>query len=271
LIQDTRQKIAEIRKLIAQLDQPVRQVMIETRLVEATESFSRNLGAKFGVQSSTTRDDIQVNQSSTIGADGLLTADGLNVSLPAAIIGASSPASIGITLARIGTGNLLSLELSALESEGLGKIISSPRLITANQKKASIEQGEERVFTTTVLGAGSVVTKRATLKLEVTPQITPDDRVLLDVIITKDNFVDPVLGLLNIKEIKTQVLLDNGETIVIGGVYERDKADDVTKVPWFGDVPVLGWLFKQKSVTDSKTELLIFLTPKILSEELTLS
>jgi type IV pilus assembly protein PilQ len=243
----------------------------DTRLVEATESFSRNLGVKFGVQSSNTSSDVQVNQASTIGADGLLTADGLNVNLPAAILGTSSPASIGITLARIGTGNLLSLELSALESEGMGKIISSPRLITANQKKASIEQGEERVFTTTVLGAGSVVTKRATLKLEVTPQITPDDRVLLDVIITKDNFVDPVLGLLNIKEIKTQVLLDNGETVVIGGVYERDNQDDVTKVPWLGDVPVLGWLFKSKSVSDSKTELLIFLTPKILSEELTLS
>ena len=112
---------------------------------------------------------------------------------------------------------------------------------------------------------------RATLKLEVTPQITPDDRVLLDVVITKDNFVDPVLGLLNIKEIKTQVLLDNGETVVIGGVYERDNQDDVTKVPWFGDVPVLGWLFKNKSVSDAKTELLIFLTPKILAEELTLS
>ena len=122
-----------------------------------------------------------------------------------------------------------------------------------------------------MLGAGSVVTKRATLKLEVTPQITPDDRVLLDVTITKDNFVDPVLGLLNIKEIKTQVLLDNGETVVIGGVYERENQDDVTKVPWFGDVPVLGWLFKNKSVADNKTELLIFLTPKILSEELTLS
>ncbi len=271
LIQDTPQKIAEVRKLIAQLDQPVRQVMIETRLVEATENFSRNLGVKFGVQSSSTRSDIQVDQRSTLGADGLLSADGLNVNLPAAILGTSTPASLGITLARIGTGNLLSLELSALESEGLGKIISSPRLITANQKKASIEQGEERVFTTTVLGAGSVVTKRATLKLEVTPQITPDDRVLLDVIITKDNFVDPVLGLLNIKEIKTQVLLDNGETVVIGGVYERDNQDDVTKVPWFGDVPVLGWLFKNKAVSDAKTELLIFLTPKILAEELTLS
>ncbi len=271
LIQDTRQKIAEVRKLIAQLDQPVRQVMIETRLVEATESFSRNLGFKFGVQSSATTSNYQVTQRSTVDPTGFLSADGLNVNLPADLIGTANPATIGLTLARIGTGNLLSLELSALQAEGQGKIISSPRLITANQKKASIEQGEERVFTTTVLGAGSVVTKKAALKLEVTPQITPDDRVLMDVIITKDNFTDPVIGLLNIKEIRTQVLLDNGETVVIGGIYERDNNQQINKVPGLGDIPVLGWMFKNKSKSDQKTELLIFLTPRILSEELTLS
>lgn len=271
LIQDTAGKIREVRKLIAQLDQPVRQVMIEARLVEATESFSRNLGVKFGVQSDNTSSDYTVTQRSTLDTTGLLTVDGLNVNLPSAPIGASSPGSIALTIAKLGTGSLLSLELSALEQEGLGKIISSPRLITANQKKAKIEQGEERVFTTSVLGVGSVVTKKATLKLEVTPQITPDDRVLLDIVITKDNFADATLGLLNIKEIQTQVLLDNGETVVIGGIYERDKRDDVTKVPWFGDIPVLGWLFKNKSLRDTKTELLIFLTPRILSEELTLT
>ncbi|MFQ6021478.1 MAG: type IV pilus secretin PilQ [Acidiferrobacterales bacterium] len=271
LIQDTPQKIREVRKLIAQLDQPVRQVMIETRLVEATESFSRNLGAKFGVQSAETTSDFRIEQRSTLGADGLLTNEGLNVNLPANNIGNNVASSVGLVIARLGTGNLLSLELSALEQEGLGKIISSPRLITANQKKALIEQGEERVFTTNVLGVGSVVTKRATLKLEVTPQITPDDRVLLDVVITKDNFVDAELGLLNIKQIETQVLLDNGETVVIGGVYERDKNDTINKVPFLGDIPLLGWLFKNKAVRDSKTELLIFLTPKILSEALTLT
>jgi type IV pilus assembly protein PilQ len=271
LIQDTPQKIREIRKLIVQLDQPVRQVMIETRLVEATESFSRNLGAKFGVQSTNTSSNYQTNQAATLDSTGLLTVDGLNVNLPASVIGTNNPASVALTIAKLGTGGLLSLELSALEQEGLGKIISSPRLITANQKKALIEQGEERVFTTTVLGAGSVVTKRATLKLEVTPQITPDDRVLLDVLITKDNFADATLGLLNIKQITTQVLLDNGETVVIGGVYERDQNDTINKVPFFGDIPLLGWLFKQKAVRDNKTELLIFLTPKILAEDLTLS
>ncbi|MFQ5993526.1 MAG: type IV pilus secretin PilQ [Acidiferrobacterales bacterium] len=271
LIQDTPGKIAEVRKLIAQLDQPVRQVMIETRLVEATESFSRNLGVKFGVRSQNTTNDFQVTQRSTLDTTGLLTTDGLNVNLPAAGLGAASAGSIALTIAKLGSGGLLSLELSALEQEGLGKIISSPRLITANQQKASIEQGEERVFTTTVLGVGSVVTKRATLSLEVTPQITPDDRVLMDVVVTKDNFADAALGLLNIKELRTQVLLDNGETVVIGGIYEREQQDDVTKIPWFGDIPVLGWLFKNKALRDEKTELLIFLTPRILAEDLTLT
>jgi len=126
------------------------------------------------------------------------------------------------------------------------------------------------VFTTSVLGVGAVVTKKATLKLEVTPQITPDDRVNLDVDITKDNFADSVQGLLNVKQIQTSVLLDNGETVVIGGVYEQDKNTTVSKVPFFGDLPLLGWLFKTKSVRDNKTELLIFLTPRIVSENLSL-
>ena len=130
----------------------------------------------------------------------------------------------------------------------------------------AIEQGQELVFTTTVLGVGSTVTKKATLKLDVTPQITPDDRVILDVIVTKDNFTNPEIGLLNVKQITTQVLLDNGETVVIGGIYELNENDTVTKVPFFGDLPLLGWLFKAKEVTDTKTELLIFLTPRILSE-----
>jgi type IV pilus assembly protein PilQ len=284
LIQDTAGKIREVRKLIAKLDQPVRQVMIETRLVEATDNFSKSLGVRFGVKdanlvksSSNTFDSNAIsgtiNDSASIVAGGGIVADtaGLNVNLPSAGIGNASAASIGFTLAKLGAqGNLLNLELSALEQEGLGKIISSPRLITANQKTAKIEQGQERVFTTNVLGVGSVVTKRATLSLEVTPQITPDDRVILDVHITKDNFADAEQGLLNVKDISTQVLLDNGETIVIGGVYEQDKNKTVTKVPFLGDLPLLGWLFKSKVTQDNKTELLIFITPKIMSETLTL-
>jgi type IV pilus assembly protein PilQ len=191
---------------------------------------------------------------------------GLNVNLPAQTLNSKAPGVFSLTLFR--GANILDLELSALEQEGKGKIISSPRVITATQKKAKIEQGQERVFTTSVLGAGSVVTKKATLKLEVTPQITPDERVNLDVVISKDNFVDAVTGLLNVKEITTQVLLDNGETVVIGGIFEQDRNDSITQVPFFGDIPLLGWLFKTKDVRDNKTELLVFLTPRILSDKL---
>lgn len=280
LIQDTAGKIREVRKLISQLDQPVRQVMIESRLVEATDNFSKSLGSRFGVKYSDTSPSGRsgagsgnISDSSSIVSAGTMTsnANGLNVNLPSGGIGDSVAGSIGLTFAKLGSnGALLNLELSALEQEGQGKIISSPRVITANQKLARIEQGQERVFTTNVLGVGSVVTKKATLKLEVTPQITPDDRVNLDVDITKDNFVDAVVGTLNVKEIKTQVLLDNGETVVIGGIYEQDKNNTTTKVPFFGDIPLLGWLFKSKEAKDNKTELLIFLTPRILSDNLSL-
>jgi type IV pilus assembly protein PilQ len=281
LIQDTPGKIREVRKLIAKLDQPVRQVLIETRLVEATDNFARSLGVRFGAKranvananrpdaaiSGNIEDTTSIITAGTLGAD----TNGLNVNLASAGIGGTAAASVGFTLATLGdAGKLLNLELSALEQEGNGKIISSPRVITANQKKATIEQGQERVFTTSVLGVGSVVTKRATLKLEVTPQITPDDRVNLDVDITKDNFADAVQGLLNVKEVKTSVLLDNGETVVIGGIYEQDKNTTVSKVPFFGDLPLLGWLFKAKDIHDNKTELLIFLTPRIVSQNLTL-
>ena len=282
LIQDTPGKIREVRNLIAKLDQPVRQVLIETRLVEATDNFARSLGVRFGVKKASvgnpagTRDKAvsgNIEDTTSIITAGTLGADtnGLNVNLASSGVGGNTAASIGFTLAKLGSaGDLLNLELSALEQEGTGKIISSPRVITANQKKAKIEQGQERVFTTSVLGVGSVVTKKATLKLEVTPQITPDDRVNLDVDITKDNFADSVQGLLNVKQIQTNVLLDNGETVVIGGIYEQDKNTTVAKVPFFGDLPLLGWLFKTKTVQDNKTELLIFLTPRIVSENLTL-
>jgi type IV pilus assembly protein PilQ len=280
LIQDTAGKIREIRKLIAQLDQPVRQVLIEARIVEATDNFSRNLGSRFGVKKADLGNPANqhnnavsgsIADSASIVSAGTLTAGsgGLNVNLAAAGVGDFVAGSIGVTLAKLGAqGDLLNLELTALEQEGNGKIISSPRVITANQKKAKIEQGQERVFTTNVLGVGSVVTKRATLKLEVTPQITPDDRVNLDVNVTKDNFTDAVTGILNVKDVKTQVLLDNGETVVIGGIYEQDKQDTYTKVPFFGDIPLIGWLFKNKAGQDNKTELLVFLTPRILSEKL---
>ncbi len=275
LVQDTPAKIREVRKLIAQLDQPIRQVMIESRLVEATDNFSRSLGARLGhktdqgsgVGNTRTITTGQLEQGVNVfnGSTFEVTPGGLNVNLPSPGIGTSGAGVISILLTR--GSKVLDLELSALEQEGKGKIVSSPRIITANQKKATIEQGQERVFTTSVLGVGTVVTKKATLKLEVTPQITPDDRVNLDVNVTKDNFADATSGLLNVKQINTSVLLDNGETVVIGGIYEQDRNDTVTQVPFFGDIPLLGWLFKSKEFKDNKTELLIFLTPRILAPQ----
>ena len=278
LVQDTPAKIREVRKLIAQLDQPIRQVMIESRLVEATDNFSRSIGAKLGHK---TDQGPGTNFTRTITTGGLgqaanvfngstfeVTPGGLNVNLPSPGIGASAAGVISILLTR--GSKILDLEISALEQEGKGKVVSSPRIITANQKKATIEQGQERVFTTSVLGVGTVVTKKATLKLEVTPQITPDDRVNLEVNVTKDNFADATSGLLNVKQINTTVLLDNGETVVIGGIYEQDRNDTLTQVPFFGDIPLLGWLFKSKEFKDNKTELLIFITPRILAQQASL-
>lgn len=280
LVQDTPAKIREIRKLISQLDRPIRQVMVETRLVEATDNFAKNLGSRLGHYRVNNRDNASYVTSGKLeqlpslfpsgGGAGVyeVTPSGLSVNLAAAGVGNFSAGSLMMAIMR---GNSeVDLELSALEQSQQGKVISSPRVITGNQQKATIEQGQERVFTTSVLGVGSVVTKKATLKLDVTPQITPDDRVNLTVDITKDNFADATTGLLNVKQITTQVLLDNGDTVVIGGIYEQERQKTLTKVPFFGDLPLLGWLFRNKAEFDNKTELLVFLTPRILSEKLSI-
>jgi type IV pilus assembly protein PilQ len=279
LIQDTASKIKEVRKLISALDQPVRQVMIETRLVEATDSFAKNLGVKWGVaahgpignSAGTTCGTLGCAANLVNGAAIDLASNGLSVNLGAQGIGTNAAASIA-TILQLPAGNLLSLELSALEEEGQGKVISSPRLITANQKKARIEQGQERIFLIPGSTGTTSVIKKAVLALEVTPRITPDDKVILDVLITKDAFVsaDPTDSTINKKEITTQVLLDNGQTVVIGGIYEQQLINTIDKVPFLADVPLLGWLFNKKSTLDNKSELLIFLTPRILSDALSL-
>lgn len=269
LIQDTPSKVREVRKLIAKLDQPVRQVMIEARLVEASDSFSRNLGVKFGTSNVQTSGNWQLSQGASIDpATGTLASGGLNVNLPAASDSNNPAATLGLTLAKLGTSSLINLELSALEAEGKGKIISSPRIITANQQKAHIEQGQQQTIN---LGFGKSQTLKAVLSLDVTPQITPDHRVILDVNITKDDFVDANSSRLNTKRVQTQVLLDNGETVVIGGIYERNYLNTNTQVPLLGDLPLVGWLFKNKATRDDRSELLIFLTPRILSPSLALN
>jgi type IV pilus assembly protein PilQ len=280
LIQDTASKIKEVRKLISALDQPVRQVMIETRLVEARDSFAKNLGVKWGVAAQgplgtsaagTVCGTLGCAANMATGTGISLDSSALSVNLGAGQIGDTLAGSIA-TILQLPGGNLLSLELSALEEEGLGKVISSPRLITANQKKARIEQGQERIFLIPGATGSTSVIKKAVLALDVTPRITPDDKVILDVLITKDNFVsaNPLDSTINKKEITTQVLLDNGQTVVIGGIYEQELLNTITKVPFFADVPLVGWLFNRKSTLDNKSELLIFLTPRILSDTLSL-
>jgi len=280
LIQDTAQKIREIRKLINELDRPVKQVLIETRIVEANEDFSRNIGVKLGLTGINSNTDLgsmigsgSLANTATVRNDGISSSgDGsLGVNLPAQGIGSVSPASYAFTLAKAGAGwaSLIDLEISALEAEGNGKIVANPRLLTADKQEAHIEQGQERIFTTNTLGEGTVVTKKAVLGLTVTPQITPDDRVILDVFVTKDSFVSPTEENINTLQVRTQVLLDNGETVVLGGIYEQQTSESVSKVPVLGDLPVLGPLFRTKGILDNRRELLIFLTPRIISPVLT--
>ena len=280
LIQDTAQKIREIRELINELDRPVKQVLIETRIVEANEDFSRNIGVKLGLTGINSNTDLgsmigsgSLANTATVRNDGISSSgDGsLGVNLPAQGIGSVSPASYAFTLAKAGAGwaSLIDLEISALEAEGNGKIVANPRLLTADKQEAHIEQGQERIFTTNTLGEGTVVTKKAVLGLTVTPQITPDDRVILDVFVTKDSFVSPTEENINTLQVRTQVLLDNGETIVLGGIYTQQTSESVSKVPVLGDLPVLGPLFRTKGILDNRRELLIFLTPRIINPVLT--
>ncbi len=302
LIQDVAIKIKEIRALIANLDKPVRQVLIETRIVQASDNFSRELGTRLGFQrltqdarfpgsDSTNLGDVIVGGSiegNSVISDSLNDDEpglifnpngpGLNVDLGANGIGSASPASYAIELFRAGSGfaNLITLELSALEADGRGKIVASPRLVTANQRQATIRQGEERIFQSIVTtgGSGGTTTEEAILELQVTPQITPDDRVIMDVRVTQEAFLPTPDGgasaALSTQEVITQVLADNGETIIIGGIYQEDSAIGVIKVPILGDIPILGNLFKSRSRSSNRTELLIFLTPKIISPKLNL-
>ena len=280
LIQDMAGKVLEVRKLISELDRPVKQVLIETRIVIANEDFSRNIGAKLGLTGISDTDSVgsiigsgSLSNTATVRTDGInASGDGsLSVNLPATGINGDSPASYAVTLAKAGAGwaALIDLEISALEAEGNGKIVANPRLLTADKQEAHIEQGQERIFTTSTQGEGGVVTKKAVLSLTVTPQITPDNHVILDVFVTKDSFVSPTEENIDTLQVKTQVLLDNGETVVIGGIYEQQSSKSLSKVPLLGDLPLVGELFKKKGILDNRRELLIFLTPRIINPALT--
>jgi len=274
IVQDVTTSLEAIRVLIVKLDIPIRQVMIESRIVNADENFTKDLGIRFGY-SKRTRDTIApptVNETSVVfGSNASLfnepTVDNFLVNLPVA--GATT--NLGLAIGKIGS-YLLQLELSALLAEGRGEDIANPKIITVNQKEALIESGVEIPFQeASSSGATTVAFKKAVLSLRVTPQITPDDRILLDLNVTQNTRGSPdVLGIppINTREVSTQVMVDDGETVVLGGVYNQTDRTSLDRVPFFGDLPYIGFLFKKNRVERNRTELLIFVTPKILKEEL---
>ncbi|KTD50638.1 type IV pilus (Tfp) assembly protein PilQ [Legionella quinlivanii] len=277
-IQDTGVQIEEIRELVKQLDIPVKQVLIEARIVNVTKDFARDLGIRFGISrpthlSGTLSGANQLAQN-VAPADVVPLSDRLNVDLAATPVSAS-PASVGLALAKLGDGILLDLELSALESEGRGEVISSPRLITTNQQSAVIESGEEIPYQeATSSGATAVAFKKAVLSLKVTPQITPDNKIMMDLQINQDtpspqtfNGVPAILT----KEIQTNVLVNNGQTIVLGGIYKQDKNNSINRVPFLGNLPVVGVLFRNQSTEIKNEELLIFITPRIITNTLSIT
>ncbi len=317
-VQDTPTRLDEVRRLIQQVDIPVRQVLIEARIVEADDRFSRNLGTKLGfydrrslVYNTQSRIDPVTGQavaynvptygtgspignnyglisgnltgaaqlSSQLGSDIPNAAPGLGmataventnfVNLPAAAISGSSPASFAISLFGSSLTRFINLELSALEADQRGKVVSSPRVLTANQSKALIEQGTELPYqSSTSSGATAVSFRKANLRLEVTPQITPEGNVILDVDINRDAVgqLTPAGFAIDTRHVKTQVLVENGGTVVIGGIYEQFERNRTDKVPLLGDIPVLGYLFKSTTKTNDRTELLVFLTPRVVND-----
>ena len=277
LIQDTSAKLEEIRDLINRLDVPVRQVLIESRIVEADDSYSKELGVRFGVTSVADSPDTWTNatsgselQSRAAALSGSATGGGYNVNLPSTAVAGS----VGLTLIKLSNDLMLNLELSAAELESRIETVSNPRVITSNQRTARIETGTEVPYQeATSSGATSVSFKKAVLSLEVTPQITPDDRISMDIMVNKDSVGEIFAGVPSIdtNEVETQVLVDNGQTVVLGGVFEQSTERSTDKVPFFGDIPIAGYLFRRDLNSDDKAELLIFLTPKLLQETVSLN
>jgi type IV pilus assembly protein PilQ len=304
-VQDTPSKLEEVRRIIRQLDVPIRQVLIEARIVVAGDSFSRQLGVRFGAQTAITfnRGRYALGQGGSLATQPVVRTDGdrlvrdtrtqtpfeaasglasvgysdspqLNVNLPVV-----NPAGqLALTLINLGSGNLINLELSALETDNRGKVVSSPRVITTDNQKAAIEQGTEIPYVTpgSANSPATVSFKKAVLRLDVTPQITPDNRIIMTVEVRKDQvgqFVQLGGGFqvpsIDTRNVMTQITVNNGDTAVIGGIYEEIIRNEVDKVPFLGDLPVMGYLFKTTSKTSEKTELLIFLTPRVVKDSVT--
>ncbi|MFY3386392.1 type IV pilus secretin PilQ [Paracidovorax sp. MALMAid1276] len=285
-VTDTPAKLEEVRQLLATLDVAVRQVMIEARIVEASDTFGRSLGIRLGAT------DLRANRGgdggyglgsgnrvafgtsysnavATTGAGGSVNTLGNFVNLPAQAQGGYDPASFAISIFNSAANRFLNLEISALEADGKGKIVSSPRVVTADQTKASIEQGTEFPYPVTAPNGGTVIAfKKAVLKLEVTPQITPEGNIILDLDVNKDSPGEVLNNVraINTKHIKTQVLVENGGTVVIGGIFELFEDNTESKVPVLGDIPGLGNLFKTRTKQANKQEMLVFITPKVITD-----
>lgn len=285
-VTDTASKLEEVRQLLSTLDVAVRQVMIEARIVEASDTFGRSLGVRLGGT------DLRANRGGTggynigggnsvafgtsysnavasSGAGGATNTLGNFVNLPAQAQGGFDPASFAISIFNAAANRFLNLEISAMEADGKGKIVSSPRVVTADQTKASIEQGTEFPYPVTAPNGGTVIAfKKAVLKLEVLPQITPEGNIILDLDVNKDSPGEILQNVraINTKHIKTQVLVENGGTVVIGGIFELFEDNAEAKVPFLGDIPAVGNLFKTKTKQMNKQEMLIFITPKVLTE-----
>jgi type IV pilus assembly protein PilQ len=294
-VTDIPSKLEQVQELITKLDIAIRQVLIEARIVEAEDTFGKSLGVKWGGSDLTGLRGGQAGTQITGGANGGNrlafgpsydavsgitgetpggTGGGQLLSLGATGLGGFSPASLGVSLFSSIAGRFLTLELSALENDGKGKVVASPRIVTADQTKAFIEQGTEIPYQTTAPNGGTTIAfRKASLKLEVTPQITPEGNIILDLDVTKDS-VGAVLNEIipiNTKRIKTNVLVENGGTVVIGGIFILEETDGVTKVPVLGDVPLLGNLFKTKTKNSVKRELLVFITPKMITDRISSS
>jgi type IV pilus assembly protein PilQ len=307
-VQDTAARLEEVRKIIRQIDTPIRQVLIEARIVIANDVFSRQLGVRFGVQNAFTFNNgrYAVGQTGSLSTQPVVSPQGqtlihsprdtrtptpyelasgitypsysdspaLNVNLPV-----TNPAGqLALTLINLGSGNLINLELSALESDNRGKVVSSPRVVTGDNQKAQIEQGTEIPYVTpgSANNPATVQFKKAVLRLDVTPQITPDNRIIMNVEIRKDS-VGQLVNLgggfqvpsIDTRNVTTQIAVNNGDTAVIGGIYEEAITNSIDKVPLLGDIPFFGYLFKTTTRGSEKHELLIFLTPRVVKETVT--
>jgi type IV pilus assembly protein PilQ len=282
-VTDIPQRLDQVAQMIQRIDVPLRQVMIEARIVQANDTFGQTLGVRLGGLGpaggqavwGTTQANVVANANPTALqatnfniADKALNTSGQFVNLPAASLNGFDSASFAVSIFNAAKNRFLNLELSALEADGKGKVVSSPRVVTADQAKAVIEQGTELPYQMAAAsGATAIAFRKANLKLEVTPQITPEGDIVLDLDIHKDSVgqITPAGFAIDTKHVNTQVRVDNGGTVMIGGIYETTEQDDTYKVPLLGDLPVLGHLFKNQRRVVAKQELLVFITPKMLT------